>query len=207
MVDLLETRGITDAGVLAAMREVPRHKFVESALAEEAYADKPLPIHSGQTISQPFTVAFQSQLLQAKARMKVLEVGTGSGYQAAVLCAMGLRVFSVEYDGRLHREARERLLALGYEARLHHGDGSGGWRLYQPYERILVTAASPEVPLALRQQLTVGGIMVIPVGNQARQQMTVVRRLSQREYEVETLQAFRFVPLRGRYGFSLDEPA
>ena len=204
MVDQLRARGITDEAVLEAMLAVPRHRFVEGAFAEEAYTDKPLPIHSGQTISQPFTVAIQSQLLRARPRMKVLEIGTGSGYQAAVLCAMGLRVFSVEYDSRLHRDARERLQDLGYEAHLHHGDGSEGWARYQPYERILVTAASPEVPLALRQQLVVGGIMVIPVGRLDRQYMTVVTRLSQREYEIETLDAFQFVPLRGRYGFRME---
>lgn len=205
MVELLRARGITDEAVLTAMLAVPRHHFVEGAFSTQAYADRPLPIPSGQTISQPFTVAIQSQLLQARPRMKVLEVGTGSGYQAAVLCAMGLRVFSVEYDARLYREARDRLAALEYEAKLHQGDGSEGWVRYQPYERILVTAASPEVPLVLRQQLVVGGVMVIPVGRLDRQYMTVVTRLSQREYEVETLDAFQFVPLRGRYGFRAEE--
>jgi protein-L-isoaspartate(D-aspartate) O-methyltransferase len=201
MVRDLMQKGISDEAVLEAMRQVPRHGFVAGGLAEEAYQDKALPIASGQTISQPFTVAFQSQLLQAKPGMKVLEIGTGSGYQAAVLCQMGLRVVSVEIDRRLYLEARERLAELGCEALLFLGDGSVGWSAQQPYDRILITAATPEVPLVLKQQLALGGRLVAPVGGRQLQQMTVVSRLGRTEYEVETLQGFRFVPLRGKYGY------
>ncbi|GAB4424458.1 MAG: protein-L-isoaspartate(D-aspartate) O-methyltransferase [Bacteroidia bacterium] len=201
MVEALARRGIADEQVLTALGEVPRHVFVEGAFDEEAYADRALPIHSGQTISQPFTVAVQTELLQLKPRMKVLEIGTGSGYQAAVLCAMGMRVFSVEIDRRLHLEARRRLEDLHYDARLHLGDGSLGWPQYAPYERILVTAASPSVLDTLRQQLVVGGRLVLPVGSLQTQRMTVVTRVSRTEFDVQSLDTFQFVPLRGRLGF------
>lgn len=201
LVQQLAARGITDEAVLEAVGNVPRHGFVASALVQEAYEDKALPIHSGQTISQPFTVALMTQLLDLKPRMKVLEIGTGSGYQAAVLAEMGMKVFSVEYDSRLHREAEARLEDLGYEVKLDLGDGSEGWKRYQPYERIIVTAASPAVPEPLKQQLDLGGRLVIPVGTLQQQRMQVLTRLDRREFQVETLQPFQFVPLRGRYGF------
>ena len=201
LADEIAKRGITDERILKAIRVVPRHLFVEGVFNEEAYADKPLPIASGQTISQPFTVAFMTELLVLKPKMKILEIGTGSGYQAAILAEMGMRVFSVEIDRRLHYEASERLSELGYNVRLHLGDGSRGWEKYQPYERIIVTAASPSVPEALKRQLEIGGIMVIPVGTLDLQQMTVVKRKGRHEFEISTLNDFKFVPLRGRYGF------
>ncbi|MDX2248216.1 MAG: protein-L-isoaspartate(D-aspartate) O-methyltransferase [Bacteroidia bacterium] len=201
LVKELILKGITDESVLEAIGRVPRHVFVEGVFSDEAYEDKALPIHREQTISQPFTVAFQTQLLELKPRMKILEIGTGSGYQAAVLCEMGMRVFSVEIDRRLHLEAKERLKALGYEAQLLLGDGSEGWPTYQPYERILVTAASPGIPDSLKSQLEVGGIMVLPVGTLRAQKMTVVVRVSQTDFEVYTHHNFKFVPLRGRFGF------
>jgi protein-L-isoaspartate(D-aspartate) O-methyltransferase len=202
LVEDLIRKGITDESVLDAMRQVPRHLFVEGAFADEAYLDKPLPIQSGQTISQPFTVAYQTQLLRLKPRMKVLEIGTGSGYQAAILAAMGMRVFSVEVERRLHLEARKRFEELGIEVRQHLGDGSQGWSLYAPYDRILVTAASPAAPQALREQLVPGGRLVLPVGSRDVQRMTVVTRLGRLEFETEILQEFRFVPLRGKFGFA-----
>ncbi|MDX2286502.1 MAG: protein-L-isoaspartate(D-aspartate) O-methyltransferase [Bacteroidia bacterium] len=202
LVEDLIRKGITDEAVLEAMRQVPRHLFVEGAFADEAYLDKPLPIQSGQTISQPFTVAYQTQLLRLKPKMKVLEIGTGSGYQAAILAAMGMRVFSVEVERRLHLEARTRFGELGFEVRQHLGDGSQGWSLYAPYDRILVTAASPAAPQALREQLVLGGRLVLPVGNRDVQRMTVVTRLARLEFETEILQEFRFVPLRGKFGFA-----
>lgn len=201
LVRELIRRGITDESVLDAIGRVPRHEFVEGVFSGEAYEDKALPIQRGQTISQPFTVAFQTQLLQLKPKMKILEIGTGSGYQAAVLCEMGMRVFSVELDNRLYRDAKERLTRLGYELHLHRGDGSEGWPVYQPYERILVTAASPSVPHVLRSQLDIGGIMVIPVGDRAMQKMTVITRESVNRFHTETFHDFKFVPLRGKYGF------
>jgi len=201
LVQLLADKGIQDENVLTAIGVVPRQFFVESILAESAYEDRALPIPAHQTISQPFTVAFQTELLALKPRMKVLEIGTGSGYQTAVLCEMGMRVFSVELEDKLHKLAKGRLEDLGYKARLHWGDGSKGWPTHQPYQRILVTAASPWVPAPLKKQLDIGGKLIIPVGTQKQQRMYEVTRLSYKEYEVRKHQHFAFVPLRGRYGF------
>jgi protein-L-isoaspartate(D-aspartate) O-methyltransferase len=202
MVEELMQKGITDEAVLEAIGLIPRHQFVEGVFGEEAYLDKALPIAEKQTISQPFTVAYQSQLLQLKPRMKVLEIGTGSGYQAAILCAMKLKVFSVELIPRLHRTAKERLEDLGFSPKLRLGDGSEGWQGYQPFERILVTAASPNVPETLKRQLSIGGRMVVPVGDRREQQMQVIIRLSKDEFEIQSLKACKFVPLLGKYGFS-----
>ncbi|MEL6652448.1 MAG: protein-L-isoaspartate(D-aspartate) O-methyltransferase [Bacteroidota bacterium] len=204
LVQELMDRGITDKAVLDAVLSVPRHGFIDTAFSDEAYEDKALPIPQGQTISQPFTVAYQTQLLRLKPRMKVLEIGTGSGYQAAILSAMGVRVFSVEIDPKLHRLAKRRLEDLECNCKLLQGDGSQGWTLYQPYDRIIVTAASPGVPEPLKKQLAAGGIMVIPSGDRDQQHMQVVTRKRGSEYEIETLQAFRFVPLRGKYGFKIE---
>ena len=204
LVRQLEERGISDEKVLDALRAVPRHFFVEGVFDEEAYADKALPIKHQQTISQPYTVAVMTEWLDLKPRMKVLEIGTGSGYQAAVLAAMGMKVFSVEYDGRLSREAADKLDELGYDVKLHVGDGSEGWPRYQPYERIIVTAGSPAVPDPLRQQLDIGGKLVVPVGDRKQQHMQVITRLSRQEFRIEEKFPFTFVPLRGRYGHEED---
>ncbi|MDX1908972.1 MAG: protein-L-isoaspartate(D-aspartate) O-methyltransferase [Bacteroidia bacterium] len=201
MVADLVARGITDEAVLTALRSVPRHGFIEGALDAEAYLDKALPIQSGQTISQPFTVAYQTQLLKLRPGMKVLEIGTGSGYQAAVLAVMGMRVFTVEIDRRLYLEARSRLEDLGYAVNCQHSDGSSGWAAHQPYDCILVTAATPAVPDALRNQLGIGGRLVVPVGGLTSQRMMVVTRLAKAEFQSEILHEFKFVPLRGKYGF------
>lgn len=201
LVEQLEREGITDKNALKAIARVPRHLFVEGVFADNAYENKALPIKEGQTISQPFTVAFQTQLLNLKPNMKILEIGTGSGYQAAILCEMGMRVFSVEIIEHLHYEAKYLLEILGYKPHLMLGDGSMGWKRYKPYEAILVTAASPAVPTVLRRQLEIGGKLVIPIGNQDLQQMTVVTRISTHKYEQQVYQTFRFVPLKGKYGF------
>lgn len=206
MVEELRSRGITDERVLEAMEIVPRHFFVDSVFGEQAYADTALPIGKDQTISQPFTVAIQTQLLNLKPKMKVLEIGTGSGYQAAILSVMGMRVFSIEYDGNLLNKAARRLLNdLELSIQLYHGDGSLGWKKYQPFERILVTAASPSIPPALKNQLEIKGKMVIPVGDRKSQLMQVVTKTSSREFIITTLNEFKFVPLRGRYGFRDEE--
>ncbi len=202
LVKELEEKGITQLAVLAAIGKVPRHFFVDGAFDDEAYLDKPLPILENQTISQPFTVASQTELLNLKPKMKVLEIGTGSGYQAAVLAEMGMRVFSVEIHRVLYLRAKEKLEDLGYDVFLRHGDGSEGWAQYQSYERILVTAACPKAPPALLQQLEIGGKMVLPIGTLKNQRMHVITRLSGQEYQTEMLDAYRFVPLRGKFGFS-----
>jgi protein-L-isoaspartate(D-aspartate) O-methyltransferase len=201
LVKELAGKGIADEAVLEAIGRVPRHLFVESAFEPDAYTDKALPIFQGQTISQPYTVAAQTELLALRPRMKVLEIGTGSGYQAAVLAMMGMKVFSVEIHKALHDFARENLEELSLDVRLKLGDGSAGWAQYQPYERILVTAACPEPPQELLRQLDVNGILVAPIGNRDTQRMHVITRLGKQEYETRILQSFRFVPLTGKFGF------
>jgi len=206
LVATLEERGITDERVLTAIGEVPRHIFVPPGIRARAYEDRALPIHEKQTISQPFTVAYMTELLKLDKPKKVLEVGTGSGYQAAILAAMGMRVFSVERHKRLLDTAREVLDELGYAVNLRKQDGSAGWSTHAPFDRIIVTAASPSIPDPLKQQLTTGGIMVIPVGTIDQQQMCRVTRLGRTEYRVEKLRNFQFVPLLGRYGFQEENP-
>ena len=204
MVEQLREKGITDERVLEAMNKVPRHFFVDVTFASEAYLDKALPIDSQQTISSPFTVAYQTQLLQLRPRMKVLEIGTGSGYQAAVLAAMGVKVFTVERDPKLHQVARQRLEDIEwfeFKVKCHLGDGSLGWPLFQPFERILLTAASPGVPLPLQQQLDDKGVLVAPIGSLDKQVMTRMTRVGKDEFQMEKLLPFQFVPLKGRYGF------
>lgn len=199
-------KGLRDEAVIAAMRKVPRHAFVESAFTEAAYEDRPLPIGDGQTISQPLTVAFQSSMLDVKPSMKVLEIGTGSGYQAAVLYELGARVFSVERIRQHHQKAARLLDELGYKVRLKWGDGSMGWSQYAPYDRILVTAASPSVPEALKKQLVIGGKLIIPVGDLDRQQMTIVTRTAEAEWEIVKNGYYQFVPLLGKQGWQEDSP-
>lgn len=201
LAEKLKGRGIVDLQVLAAIEAVPRHWFVAGALMDEAYEDKALPIASLQTISQPFTVAYMTQTLDLKPKMKILEIGTGSGYQTAILCEMGLRVFSVEIDTRLHFEAKERLSEMNYVPHLMCGDGSKGWSRYAPYERIIVTAACPQIPRALQTQLDTGGKMILPVGDKNLQTMTLVSCIHPGEYTIQYLHTFKFVPLRGKYGF------
>jgi protein-L-isoaspartate(D-aspartate) O-methyltransferase len=202
LIRTLMEKGLQDEAVATAMRKVPRHAFVESAFTEAAYEDRPLPIGDGQTISQPLTVAFQSSMLELKPGMKVLEIGTGSGYQAAVLCEMGAKVFSIERIRMHHQKALALLDELGYKLRLKWGDGTQGWTQYAPYDRILVTAASPNVPEALKKQLTIGGKLIIPVGDLERQQMAIVTRKSETEWEIVKNGSYQFVPLLGKFGWA-----
>ncbi len=201
LVQVLSEKGITQREVLNAIMKVPRHVFVESAFSEASYDDRALPIEDGQTISQPYTVAFQTQLLDLKPGLKVLEIGTGSGYQAAVLCEMGVKLFSIERIRALHNRSRQILTDLGYDVRLKWGDGTAGWETYAPFDRILVTAASPTIPEALKKQLAEGGIMVIPVGDRETQTMTTVLRQSKNEFLIRQFDKFRFVPLIGKHGW------
>ncbi len=202
LIRSLIEKGLKDEAVIAAMRKVPRHAFVESAFTEAAYEDRPLPIGDGQTISQPLTVAFQSSMLALKPGMKVLEIGTGSGYQAAVLCEMGAKVFSIERIKVHHAKAAALLDDMGYKLRLKWGDGSQGWTQYAPYDRILVTAASPSVPEALKKQLSIGGMLIIPVGDMEMQQMAIVTRKADNEWEIVKNGNYQFVPLLGKFGWS-----
>ncbi|MEW6388489.1 MAG: protein-L-isoaspartate(D-aspartate) O-methyltransferase [Thermodesulfobacteriota bacterium] len=192
----LQGRDITDARVLAAMAKVPRHRFVPERLAPLAYADQPLPIGSGQTISQPYIVALMSQWAEVKPGDKVLEVGTGSGYQAAILAELTDQVFSVEIRPELAKAAAQRLAALGYpQVRVKTGDGYQGWPEAAPFDAILVTATAPQVPPALTQQLKEGGRLVIPLGTPSQIQQLVRFRRVQDKLQEEARLPVLFVPL------------
>ncbi|RMF52095.1 MAG: protein-L-isoaspartate(D-aspartate) O-methyltransferase [Bacteroidetes bacterium] len=195
LVQQLEQKGIKDPAVLAALRRVPRHLFVEPTFIELAYEDRALPIACGQTISQPYTVAYQTELLQVSPGHKVLEIGTGSGYQCAILCELGAEVYSVELERALYEQARERLTRLGYRPFLRWGDGRLGWPTYAPFDRILVTAGAAEIPPALLDQLAEGGRLVAPVGTGPDQTMLVITRQGN-QLKQEAKGLFRFVPLR-----------
>ncbi len=198
MVDTLRANGISDETVLKAMNEVPRHFFLDSALDSHAYEDRALKIGCEQTISHPSTVAMQSQLLALQPGMKVLEIGTGSGYQTAVLCRLGAKVFTVERQKGLFDKTRTLLRDLRYNARCFLGDGYQGLAEvnYGPYDRIIVTCGAPEVPEALMAQLKVGGVMVIPLGD-GEQEMLRITKLgeSREEWQIEKFGTYSFVPM------------
>ena len=195
LVDIIREKGITDCNVLAAIGKVPRHFFFDSSFLKYAYEDKPFPIGAGQTISQPYTVAFQSQLLMLTKGQKVLEVGTGSGYQACILAEIGAKVFSIERQKSLYDKAVQFLPSLGYRIKLFFGDGYRGLPAYAPFDKIIVTAGAPFIPDALMDQLKPGGILVIPVGGDDVQEMTTITRTSEKEFQKREHGKFRFVPL------------
>lgn len=195
LVETLKAKGITDKRVLAAIGKIPRHFFVESYLDVAAYDDRALPIASGQTISQPFTVAWQTQLLKVQKGDRVLEIGTGSGYQTAVLLEMDAKVFSVERHHSLYLKASSLLSLLKYNPYLFFGDGYEGKPTYGPFDKILVTAAAEEIPSDLLRQLSVGGLMVVPLGGRHGQKMTRIVRQSTSEFEREEFGDFQFVPM------------
>ncbi|WP_378187231.1 protein-L-isoaspartate(D-aspartate) O-methyltransferase [Aquimarina sp. W85] len=195
LVDLLVKKGIKDKAVLAAINAIPRHLFMDSSFEDHAYQDKAFPIAADQTISQPYTVAFQSALLQTQRGDKVLEIGTGSGYQTAVLCELGVKVYSIERQHELFRKTKTFLGKLGYRPKyLSFGDGYKGLDEYAPYHGIIVTAGAPYVPKPLLSQLAIGGRLVIPVGDDP-QIMTLFVRTSEKEYQKREYGEFRFVPL------------
>lgn len=204
LVEELRARGIHDERVLDAMAKVPREKFLEATFVTRAYEDSALPIGEGQTISQPFTVAYQSQALNLKPGEKVLEIGTGSGYQAAILAQMGMRVFTIERHIHLLETARKRLEALGYSKVISRaGDGTRGWQEYAPFDAIIVTAGAPDVPESLTKQLSSdGGRMVIPIGDMGKQTMYLIRKNGE-ELKAEEMNDFAFVPLIGKEGWSV----
>lgn len=195
LVDDLRRKGIADEEVLRAINEVPRHEFMDPAFLNHAYTDKAFPISSGQTISQPYTVAVQTSLLMVKRRDKVLEIGTGSGYQAAILAEMGIRVYTIERYKDLFVRAQKTLSAMGYSAHFFYGDGYEGKKEYGPFDGILITAAAPEIPETLLQQLKTGGRLVVPLGKSDVQVMTVVTRTSTGSYEYSSHGTFVFVPM------------
>ncbi len=195
LVKIIKTKGIKDSNVLKAIGKIPRHLFMDSSFLDHAYQDKAFPIAADQTISQPYTVAFQTELLHVKAGDKVLEIGTGSGYQTAVLCELGAKVYSIERQNELFKKTSKFLPKLGYRAKkLIFGDGYLGLKEEAPFDGILVTAGAPFVPKPLLSQLKIGGRLVIPVGDDI-QVMTMFTRKGPKEYEQEEFGEFRFVPL------------
>ena len=196
LVEELKNKGISDGNVLNAINTVPRHVFLDSSFLDFAYQDKAFPIGSGQTISQPFTVAFQSSLLEIKKNMKVLEIGTGSGYQACVLAEMGAQVFSIERQRKLYTKTKAFLAEFPYRIKMFLGDGNKGLPTYGPFDRIIITAAAPEIPQALIDQLKVGGMMVIPLSeNESCQTMLRLTKQEDGSMKREEYGDFRFVPM------------
>jgi len=193
----IASRGVRDAKTLAAMRSVPRHEFVPAASRREAYDDHPVPIGHGQTISQPYIVAFMTEALLLRGGERVLEVGTGSGYQAAVLARIAAQVFSIEIVAPLAEESAERLRRLGYDnVRVRAGDGYQGWPEEAPFDAIIVTAAAPRIPEPLKQQLREGGRLIVPVGEDWQELVLVTRRGER--FEERRVLPVRFVPMTGK---------
>ena len=197
LVDLLRNKGITDEAVLAAINEVPRHAFLDSSFVEHAYQDMAFPIGSGQTISHPHTVAFQTQLLAVEKGMKVLEIGTGSGYQACVLAAMGAKVFSIERQRNLYFKSKDILEQLPFKVKTFLGDGFEGLPSYAPFDRVIITAGAPAIPEALVAQMKANAIMVIPMDNPDGDGQTMLRitKLEDGSLQKEAFGDFKFVPM------------
>ena len=203
MVDRqIRHRGVRDDAVLSAMLEVPRERFVPESLVSLAYDDRPLPIGEGQTISQPYIVAMMTEALRLRRRDRVLEIGTGSGYAAAVLATIAAEIYTIERIQNLAESARKRLAALGYSnVHVRYGDGSLGWPAHAPYDAIIVTASGPDVPTALLEQLAVGGRLVMPIGKLEHQRLVRVERTGPECYPREILEPVVFVPLIGAQGW------
>lgn len=195
LVEGLRQKGITDEEVLRAINTVPRHSFMDPAFLSHAYVDKAFPISSGQTISQPYTVAVQTALLNVRKRDKVLEIGTGSGYQAAILAEMGVKVYTIERYRELYLKSQKIVSSFGYNVHFFYGDGFEGKEQYGPYDAVLITAAVSEIPDRLLHQLKIGGRMVLPLGGSDFQVMTVVQRKGDEEFETTTHGNFVFVPM------------
>ena len=192
----LEKKGIRDKKVLNAIAEVPRHLFFDNVFRNQfAYQDIAFPIGEGQTISQPYTVAFQSELLNVKRGSKILEIGTGSGYQTAVLCQMGAKMYSIERHKNLFKNAKLILNQINYRANLFFGDGFKGKKAFSPFDGIIVTCGAPFVPKELKNQLKIGGRLVIPVGEGEVQQMKLIERLGEESYKETDFGDFKFVPM------------
>jgi protein-L-isoaspartate(D-aspartate) O-methyltransferase len=194
LAGLLKEKGIENELVLKAIEAVPRHLFLNSSFIERAYEDIAFPIGSGQTISRPHTVAFQTELLELKKGDKVLEIGTGSGYQTSVLMEMGVKVYTIERQKALFDLTKSFLPTIGYNPKFFYGDGYKGLPVFAPFDKIIITAGAPVIPDALLDQLNVGGIMVIPLGDEV-QTMTLIRKIAPKKFEKQEYGEFRFVPL------------
>lgn len=198
LVDIVKGKGITDEAVLEAINKIPRHFFLDSAFDEVAYEDRAFPIGEGQTISQPYTVAYQTQLLDIKKFEKVLEIGTGSAYQAVVLAEMGAQVFTIERQKKLYEQNKSFALLKKYPSiKMFYGDGYEGLPTYGPFDKVIITAAAPEVPKKLIDQLKAGGMMVIPLGAGEVQQMMRITKLPSGALKEEVFDNFSFVPMLG----------
>ncbi len=198
LAEEIAEKGINDLRVIEAIGKIPRHFFLDTAFAEHAYENKAFPIGSGQTISHPYTVAFQSQLLKVEKGHKVLEIGTGSGYQTTVLCELGAKVYSIERQKELFDRTKRILSRMNYStAKLYYGDGYKGIPAYAPYDSIIVTCGAPFVPEDLLIQLKLGGRLVIPIGEE-KQIMTLITKVLENEYTKETFGDFKFVPMLER---------
>jgi protein-L-isoaspartate(D-aspartate) O-methyltransferase len=197
MIAVIEGRGIKDPNLIRAMKKLDRHLFVKDIFINRSYDDSALPIGCSQTISQPYTVAFMTEALEIKPGSKILEIGTGSGYQAALLSEMGARVFTIERHMALLEEARSRFDSLGYSIASKSGDGAIGWKEFAPFDGIIVTAGAPSVPQPLLTQLKDGGILVIPIGDLDVQNLHIIRRQGD-GYEKKEVHGFKFVPLIGK---------
>jgi protein-L-isoaspartate(D-aspartate) O-methyltransferase len=194
LAQLLKEKGIGNTDVLKAIEAVPRHLFLNSSFIERAYEDIAFPIGAGQTISRPHTVAFQTELLELKRGEKVLEIGTGSGYQTCVLLEMGAKVFTIERQKTLFDTTKLLLPKIGYNPKFFYGDGYKGLTVFAPFDKIIITAGAPMIPDALLDQLKVGGIMVIPLGDKV-QVMTLIKKIADKKFEKEEFGEFKFVPL------------
>ncbi len=201
LVRVVQEKGIKDQRVLKALEQVPRHFFFEKAFLEQAYQDKAFPIGEGQTISQPYTVAYQTELLEVQPSDKVLEIGTGSGYQCSVLLQLTPQVYTIEYNEVLYHKALKQFKIMGLQPHTYLGDGSEGLPQHAPYHKIIVTAGAPIIPKTLLTQLTIGGKLVIPVGDTGVQKMLRITRVDQEEFTKEEYDNFKFVPLLGKQGW------
>jgi protein-L-isoaspartate(D-aspartate) O-methyltransferase len=197
LVDSLREKGIQDEKVLQALERIPRHLFLDSSFLEFAYQDKAFPIGSGQTISQPFTVAFQTQLLKVQPGDKILEIGTGSGYQSCALIEMGAKVYTIERQKKLFEKTKAFLPTIGYNPKMFYGDGYKGLPPFAPFDKVIITAAAPEIPQDLINQMKAGGVMVIPVGAGDVQVMQTIHKISDTEVNMIEHSRFRFVPMLG----------
>lgn len=197
LVEILQKKGIEDEHVLKAIGKVPRHYFFDETFWNQAYKDIAFPIGAGQTISQPYTVAYQTELLHIRKGDKVLEIGTGCGYQTCVLMEVGAKVVTIERQEKLYERTIQVLPYMGYKPQFFLGDGSIGRADHAPYDKIIVTAGAPTVPEVLLKQLNIGGILVIPVGDEQSQKMVTVLKTGEHDYERHVLDTFRFVPLVG----------
>lgn len=195
LVRELSDRGIKSKQVLDCFEAIPRHYFLDNAFAEQAYSNTAFQIGSGQTISHPYTVAFQTELLDIQKGEKILEIGSGSGFQTCVLCEMGAKVFSIERHKELHLKAKNIVRHLKYNARLSFGDGYKGLPTFAPFDKIIITCGAPDIPEELVNQMKIGGVMIIPIGEGVEQQMKKIVKVSDSEITIEDFGVFKFVPM------------